>query len=80
MRTFFAVQGSRAISGSFSQCLNWGVAFVRQHPEAIIKILTARPEDQNAKVIYEIANQEIIQIHNGRLFSLKRIKKALDNG
>ena len=79
MRSFFAIYKSQAISGSFSQCLNWGVALAREHPKSVIKILTARPEDKNAKVVFEIADQEILKIHDGRLFPVKRIKKALDN-
>jgi len=81
MKTFFALTSSgECFSGGHVHCVRLSFEFVEAHPNAIVKIIQARP-GEDGRIIAEVDCHGITHISNGRAIPARQIRKmASQNG
>tara|TARA_B100001093_G_C26611296_1_gene920317 strand:- start:84 stop:326 length:243 start_codon:yes stop_codon:yes gene_type:complete len=77
MQLYIAMDKAHFKNGSLIECLKWSEHRVLFSPEAIIKILKARPNEKNAVIHYEVAIDGIRCISGGRVIPMSKIKRII---
>ena len=80
MHSHFAIISKTAHQGSLSECINWAEEKIEAKTAKIVKIVIARPEDQNCQIIYEVDRAGVRACHSGRVINLCLLKKAVKHG
>ena len=78
VKVFFAATSKLAKIGGFRECLDWAEDRVANKEAKIVKILKARPEDVNAKIVGEVTSGGFSDTPGGRAIDLKRLQKHLN--
>ena len=80
MRTFFAAIGNIAFMGGLPECIAWAEVQIENRKARIVKILKARPNQKDARIIFEVTKDGTHATSNGRTISLSLLKRALKDG
>jgi hypothetical protein len=80
MKTFFAVSSKLVIIGGLMDCKRWADSLIQNHKAKIVKIFVARPDEKQARIVFEITKEGMREVSTGRTIPITDLKRKLNNG
>ena len=80
MHTYFAISSKLIKTGGLNECFQWSQNLIGNKKAKLIKIAKARPNEKQAKIVFEVSKESVTATPNGRYVSLVLLKREEKDG
>ena len=77
MKTFYAVSSKLVKIGGLMECIYWAKSLIQNEKAKIVKIFMARPDEKEARAVFEVTCDGVIVIPCGRKIPIADLKRML---